>query len=75
VEAWANAEVVCRLLRDWLAERDIMAGLTSVATTEEETQGKGRIDRRSVIRSILSVLEYLRKVGVHRVGPPVQAGP
>jgi len=65
VQAWARAEAVCALLWVWLSERDIMAGLTAAATTtEEERQSKGRVDRKSVTRSVAPVIDTLRKYEV-----------
>ena len=65
VQAWARAEAVCALLWAWLSERDIMAGLTAAATTtEEERASKGRVDRRSVTRSVASVIDTLRRYEV-----------
>lgn len=62
VQAWARAEAVCRLLWAWLDGRDIEAGLTAVATTtEEEAQTGGKVSRKSVTRSVASVLDQLRR--------------
>ena len=62
VEAWARAEAVVRLLWAWLAERDVMTGLTALAsTTEEEVRSKGKANRKSVTKTIPSVLDQLRR--------------
>ena len=62
VQAWARAEAVCRLLWQWLEGKDVMAGLTAVATTtEDETQAKGKTHRKSVTTTIPSVLDQLRR--------------
>lgn len=62
VQAWARAEAVCRLLWAWLEERDVMAALTAVATTsEDETASGGKTTRKSVTRTIGSVLDQLRR--------------
>ena len=62
VQAWARAEAVCRLLWQWLEGRDVMAGLAAAATTtEEETQSKGKTSRKSVTRTVPSVLDQLRR--------------
>jgi len=66
VHAWARAEAVCRLLWQWLADKDVMAGLTSATTaTEDETQAKGKITRKSVTRTMPSVLDTLRRYEAH----------
>jgi hypothetical protein len=66
VQAWARSEAIVRLLWAWLEERDIMAGLTAAATTtEEETQSGGKTSRKSVTRSVASVIDTLRKYEVH----------
>ena len=62
VQAWARAEAICRLLWAWLEGRDIMAGLSSVATaTEDETHSRGTVSRKSVTRTLPSVLDQLRR--------------
>lgn len=62
VQAWARAEAVCKLLAGWLAERDLMAGLTAAeTTTEDEERTKDRTHRKSVTRSVPAVLDMLRK--------------
>lgn len=62
VQAWARAEAVCRLLFAWLADKDIVTGLTALATTtEDETHEGGRTNRRSVTKTIPAVQEQLRK--------------
>ncbi len=66
VQAWARAEAVVRLLWQWLEERDVMAGLTAAATTtEEETQSGGKTSRKSVTRTVASVIDTLRRYEVH----------
>lgn len=66
VQAWAHAEATCSLMRAWLADRDLMAGLTSATTTEEEeTQSGKTITRKGKSRSVPSVLEILRKYEAH----------
>jgi hypothetical protein len=66
VQAWARAEAVVRLLWQWLEERDVMAGLTAAATTtEEETQSGGKTNRKSVTRTVASVIDTLRRYEVH----------
>jgi len=66
VQAWARAEAVARLLWQWLEERDVMAGLTAAATTtEEETTSKGKVSRKSITRSVASVIDTLRRYEVH----------
>jgi hypothetical protein len=66
VQAWAHSEAVCALLRRWLADQDITAGLEATTTTDEEeetrTRGKTtRTTRKGNARSIPSVLETLRR--------------
>jgi hypothetical protein len=66
VQAWARAEAVCALLWAWLEDRDIMAGLTAAATTtEEEKSSRGKVNRKSVTRSVPSVLDTLRRYEAH----------
>ena len=66
VQAWARSEAIIRLLWAWLEERDVMAGLASATTTtEDETQAKGKITRKSVTRSVASVIDTLRRYEVH----------
>ena len=53
-----------------------MAGLTAVATTtEEETQTEARSSRKSVTRSVSSVLDQLRRYESHRHEPAGEARP
>jgi hypothetical protein len=62
VQAWARSEAVCRLLADWLADRDLMAGLTAEeVTTEAEKRTESTTRRKSVTRSVPAVLDMLRK--------------
>lgn len=62
VQAWARAEAVVRLLWAWLADRDIMSGLTALASTiEDEVRAKGKTNRKSVTRTIPAVLDQLRR--------------
>jgi len=62
VEAWAHTEAVVRLIRAWLAERDLMAGLAELTTTaEDEERGKVTTRRKSTTRHVGPVLEALRK--------------
>ena len=62
VQAWARAEAKCKLLFAWLADKDIMTGLTALATTtEEETHEGGRTNRRSMTKTIPSVIDQLRR--------------
>ena len=66
VQAWARAEAVVRLLWQWLEDRDVMAGLTSATTvTEDEEQKGGKTRRKSLTRSVASVIDTLRKYEVH----------
>jgi hypothetical protein len=66
VQAWARAEAVCQLLWAWLEERDVMAGLTAATTTvEDEERTKGKTRRKSVSRSVASVIDTLRRYEVH----------
>lgn len=65
VQAWARAEAVCKLLFAWLADKDILTGLTALAsTTEEETHAGGRTNRKSVTKTIPAVQEQLRKAEI-----------
>jgi hypothetical protein len=62
VEAWARAEATVRLIWAWLAERDLMTGLTELTTsTEDEERREGGVRRKAAARHIGSVLEALRK--------------
>ena len=62
VQAWARQEAICKLLFGWLADKDIMAGLTALATTtEDETQAGGRTTRKTVTKTISSVVDQLRR--------------
>jgi hypothetical protein len=66
VQAWARAEAVVRLLWAWLEDRDIMAGLTAAATTtEDETRSKDKTQRKSITRTVPSVLDQLRRYEAH----------
>jgi hypothetical protein len=65
VQAWARAEAQCKLLFAWLADKDIMTGLTALAsTTEEETRERGRSNRKSVTKTIPSVIDQLRRAEI-----------
>lgn len=62
VQAWARAEAVVTLLWRWLDGQDIEAGLTAVATTtEDEVASGGKVSRRSVTKTLPSVLDQLRR--------------
>lgn len=66
VQAWSRAEAVCRLLWQWLADKDVMAGLASATTSkEDETQAGNTITRKGTTRTMPSVLETLRKYEAH----------
>jgi hypothetical protein len=62
IHAWARAEACCQLIWAWLAERDIMTGLTDLTTsTEEEERGKATTTTKTTTRHVSSVLDTLRR--------------
>lgn len=62
VQAWARAEATTRLIWEWLAERDIMTGLTDLTTsTEDEERTRDTTHRKATVRHLGSALEMLRK--------------
>ena len=66
VQAWSRSEAICQLLWQWLTEHDVMAGLTSATTTtEDEEQVNGKVHRKSLTRSVASVIDTLRRYEVH----------
>lgn len=66
VMAWAQAEAVCQLLREFVSGRPIEAAMTEVTSgTEDEERHGDSVSRKSRVRRIASALDALRKWEAH----------
>jgi len=75
VDAWASAEAICQLLREWLAVQDIEAAMTELTEGSESEERDGpNVTRSMRSRRVASVLDQLHRHETRAMHLRVQLG-